>query len=360
MYSTKCLLEPFEQFAFDGPSSRSVLLAALLTAVVRSSVKTRPAFAFDAPAAGSGKTLLGSCVSALGGGTGATQPAIEDDDELRKVFTTLLRQGASDIFLDNVIGILDGAAINHLLTAPIYQGRILGQSETISVPNNAVLLLTGNNLRIHKDLMRRVLVCRLDTGLEKPYTKHYSFCPLGMIRADRMEFVRHALTIIKGCLERPTPNIDSNLGSFEEWDYLVRRSILIVCELVSQNPNYAQLELSDPIEEMLNSSGHDPESATIDLLLKGMRGLYQNEAQAPRIIYENIIGFNYCDDANKEYRTMAKEALDTINDDMGGKLTPRKFGAWLINRKDRVINSLKLVGVKDAKSQGYIWRAMPV
>jgi hypothetical protein len=57
---------------------------------------------------------------------------------------------------------------------------------------------------------------------------------------------------------------------------------------------------------------------------------------------------------------MAKEALDTINDDMGGKLTPRKFGAWLINRKDRVINSLKLVGVKDAKSQGYIWRAMPV
>lgn len=360
LYSTSRLLEPFDKFAFSNSTSRSVLLAALLTAVVRSSVKTRPAFAFDAPAAGSGKTLLGSCVSALGGGTGATQPAIEDDDELRKVFTTLLRQGTSDIFLDNVIGILDGAAINHLLTAPIYQGRILGQSETISVPNNAILLLTGNNLRIHKDLMRRVLVCRLDTGLEKPYTKHYSFCPLGMIRADRMEFVRHALVIIKGSLERPSPNTDSNLGSFEEWDYLVRRSILIVCELIKQNQAYSHLELSDPIQEMLNSSGHDPESATIDLLLRSMRGLYQNEAQASRAIYENINGFNYCNDTNQEYRTMAKEALDTINDDMGGKLTPRKFGAWLLNRKDRVINSLKLVGVKDAKSQGYIWRALPV
>ena len=89
LYATKAILAPFEQFAFDSSISRSILLAALLTAVVRSSVKTRPAFAFDAPAAGSGKTLLGSCVSALGGGTGATQPAIEDDDELRKVFTTL-------------------------------------------------------------------------------------------------------------------------------------------------------------------------------------------------------------------------------------------------------------------------------
>ncbi len=362
LYSTKSILEPFEQFSFDGPSSRSVLLAALLTAAVRSSIKTRPAFAFDAPAAGSGKTLLGSCVSALGGGTGATQPAIEDDDELRKVFTTLLRQGASDIFLDNVIGILDGAAINHLLTAPIYQGRILGQSETISVPNNAILLLTGNNLRIHKDLMRRVLVCRLDTGLEKPYTKHYSFCPLGVIKANRMEFVRHALIIIKGCLERSIADTGSNLGSFEEWDYLVRRSILLVCKLIKQNPNYSNLELSDPIEEILNSSGHDPESATIDLLLRGMHGLYQNQAEAPRTIYENM----HCYTLNQGNPTimtsqgMIKEALEAINDDFGGKLTPRRFGAWLLNRKDRVIGSLKLVGIKDAKSQGYIWRAVPV
>ena len=359
LYSTKCLLEPFEQFSFDGPSSKSVLLAALLTAVVRSSVKTRPAFAFDAPAAGSGKTLLGSCVSALGGGTGATQPAIEDDDELRKVFTTLLRQGASDIFLDNVIGILDGAAINHLLTASIYQGRILGQSETISVPNNAILLLTGNNLRIHKDLMRRVLVCRLDTGLEKPYTKHYSFCPLGMIKADRMQFVRHALIIIKGCLAKDLPEPESNLGSFEEWDYLVRRSILIICKLAKSNPHYVDINLSDPIEELLNSAGHDPETSTIDLLLRGMSGLYQQQAQAPRAIYENIHGFNYCNDTKNEYREMIKEALETINDDMGGKLTPRRFGGWLINRKDRVIGATKLVGVKDTKSQGYIWRASP-
>ena len=362
LYSTKSLLEPFEQFSFAGTSSRSVLLAALLTATVRTSVKTRPAFAFDAPSAGSGKTLLGSCVSALGGGTGATQPAIEDDDELRKVFTTLLRQGASDIFLDNVIGILDGAAINHLLTAPIYQGRILGQSETISVPNNAILLLTGNNLRIHKDLMRRVLVCRLDTGLEKPYTKHYSFCPLGLIKADRMGFVRHALIIIKGCLARTLANTGSNLGSFEEWDYLVRRSILIICELIKQNPTYSSLELSDPIEEILNSSGHDPETATIDLLLRGMHGLYQNQAEAPRTIYENMHSYtsNQGNSLNKTFEEMIKEALETINDDFGGKLTPRRFGAWLLNRKDRVIGSLKLVGIKDTKSQGYIWRAVPV
>jgi hypothetical protein len=360
LHSTKVLLEPFERFAFEDATSRSVLLAGLLTAAVRSSVSTRPAFAFDAPAAGSGKTLLGSCISALAGGTGATQPAVEDDDELRKIFVTLLRQGASDIFLDNVIGILDGAAINHLLTASIYQGRILGQSETISVPNNAILLLTGNNLRIHKDLMRRVLICRLDTGMEKPYTKHFSFCPLGMIKSSRMKYIRHALIILRGCMGIERPDPEFNLGSFEEWDFLVRRSILTICELVKHNPDYGHIELADPIQNMLNSVGHDPETATIDLLLRGLRSMNKEVAVSPRDIYSIHTGIRYVNDAGNSEQGLLREALAYINDDLGGKLSARRLGSWLLNRKDRVIGGLKLVGIKDNQSQGYIWRALPV
>jgi len=360
LQSTQYLLEPFEKFAFEDSVSRSIMFAGLLTAVVRSSINTRPAFAFDAPAAGSGKTLLGSCISALAGGTGATQPSILDDDELRKVFLTLLRQGASDIFLDNVIGILDGAAINHLLTAPIYQGRILGHSEIISVPNNAILLLTGNNLRIHKDLMRRVLVCRLDTGMEKPYTKHFSFCPLGLIRAQRMKYIRHALIILRGCLSKKKPNPENNLGSFEEWDYLVRRSILTVCDLIKAHPKYSHIELSDPIENMIKSAGDDPESSTIDLVLRGLQALKNSVALSPREIYTVMLEGHPFPPKIYDEKALLKEALQVINDDMGGKLTSRKLGAWLLNRKDRVVGGLKLVGVKDSQSQGYIWRAIVV
>ena len=303
--------------------------------------------------------MLASCISTLAGGTGATQAAVDDDDELRKIFVSLLRQGASDIFLDNVIGTLDGAAINHLVTAPIYQGRILGVSETISVPNNAILILTGNNIKIQKDLMRRVLICRLDTGLEKPYTKNYAFCPLGLIRFHRMKFVRHALIILRGSLSQSRPIPKSNFGSFEDWDYLVRRSILLVCELINLNPNYQHIELADPIENMINAvDNYDPDSVNIDLIFRGLNLTYGDKSVSPREIYQTPI--TYLMGKATPGQQLLRDALEAIDDFFGGKLTSRRLGYWLLYRKDRVIGAYKLVCAKDTQTGGYLWRAMPI
>ena len=59
---------PVKDFPCDSDASRSCLLAALLTSVVRSCLPTAPAFGFDAPTQGSGKTKLAQCVAALGTG----------------------------------------------------------------------------------------------------------------------------------------------------------------------------------------------------------------------------------------------------------------------------------------------------
>jgi hypothetical protein len=350
LHAVEKLLEPFSGFCFDSATSRSVLLAALLTAAVRASVNTRPAFAFDAPAAGSGKTLLASCISVLSGGNGSTLPAVDDDAELRKIFTSELKDGSSDIVLDNVVGILDGAAINHFVTAETFKGRILGLSETVAVPNQAILILTGNNIRIHKDLTRRVLICRLDTGEERPYTREFSFCPMGYVRANRLKLIEYALTIIIGTFH-PTKNIKTPLGSFNQWDRLVRQPILRVCEIIKAN-NITNLELGDPIDNIINGTSYDPESAIIELLLQGLHNNFGSEYKSPKDIYGSL-SYRFHVDAKDNQLT---DALETINDDMSGKLTARKLGVWLLNRKDRISNGKKLVSKKDSRSGGYLWR----
>lgn len=350
LHATEKLLEPFKEFCFDSAISRSVLLAALLTAAVRASVSTRPAFAFDAPSAGSGKTLLANCISVMSGGTGSTLPAVDDDAELRKIFISELKDGSGDIVLDNVVGILEGSAINHFVTAESFKGRILGVSETVTVPNHAMLILTGNNIRIHKDLIRRVLVCRLDTGEERPYTREFSFCPMGYIKANRLKMIEYALTIISGTFQAKQ-NIKPPLGSFNEWDRLVRQPILKVCEIIDSN-KIAHLELGDPIDAIINGTSYDPETATIELLLKGLHHRFGAEYKTPREIfdlYSRRYSLNIQNDA-------LFDALEIINDDMSGNLTARKLGVWLLNRKDRISNNMKLVSKKDNRTSGYLWR----
>src|ERR1019366_7654956 len=61
------LWRPFAEFPYAHDAARGVMLAALLTAVTRPTLPTAPAFAFDAPKAGSGKSLLAESVSWLCG-----------------------------------------------------------------------------------------------------------------------------------------------------------------------------------------------------------------------------------------------------------------------------------------------------
>ena len=56
------LWRPFAKFPFVSKEDRAVMVACILTAVVRRVLPLAPAFSFDAPVAGSGKTLLAKCM----------------------------------------------------------------------------------------------------------------------------------------------------------------------------------------------------------------------------------------------------------------------------------------------------------
>jgi hypothetical protein len=108
------LWTPFVDFPFVSPVAKAVHLAAVLTTAVRMSLDASPAFAYDAPAQGSGKTLLARCVGVLAQGSDPSvwpHTAHKDDEETRKRIFTALRSGARSLIWDNVVGAFDSPAL---------------------------------------------------------------------------------------------------------------------------------------------------------------------------------------------------------------------------------------------------------
>jgi len=117
------LLSPFQGFPFeaDGPNgksaSRSVMLAAVLTALVRRTLRAAPLHGVSAPTPGTGKTLAIQVVSLIAMGREATamsQGANKEEDE-KRLFSALL-QGDLLLTIDNVTRAIGGDALCSIMT----------------------------------------------------------------------------------------------------------------------------------------------------------------------------------------------------------------------------------------------------
>ena len=124
------LWAPFAEFPWCGAVDRGVVFAAELTACLRPILLTAPGFGFDAPTAGTGKTLAAKAIGALA--TGVEPPVIPPvpprDDETRKRLFALLMEAVRVILLDNLIDPLGNAALDSFLTAKFYSDRPLSTS----------------------------------------------------------------------------------------------------------------------------------------------------------------------------------------------------------------------------------------
>ena len=125
-------------FPFVEESSRAHAITALLSHVLRNRIDGPvPLFAVDAPTAGSGKTLLVESIGIIT--TGAAPAAMSlprKDDELRKQITSVLLNGSPLVLLDNITHQLESGVLAAALTSRNWSDRLLGKSETVSVPNS--------------------------------------------------------------------------------------------------------------------------------------------------------------------------------------------------------------------------------
>lgn len=322
------LLYPFREFPFVTAQDWAVLTAALLTAVIRPAIPTAPGFAFDAPTRGNGKSLLAKCIATLANGdTPEPWPTVDrrDDEEIRKRLFASLRSGARVIFWDNLTGVLDSASLAAFLTASRFQDRILGKSETLALPNRAILLLSANNMSLAGDMPRRVLTCRIDPKMERAYTRQFEIDPLEYVATHRQELAAAALTIIRAGRKC----VPGRVASFERWDDLVRQPIA----------SLLGIDLMDAFD-----AGHeaDPEREALAALLAALKACFEGAEFTAADVAEIVsrtnrhvgIGFG-----SEEHKALAAAITDIAGRDQP---SAKSVGHILKFRRDRVVDGLRL------------------
>lgn len=337
------LWRPFRDFPFVTALDRSVHIAALLTAVIRPVLGTAPAFAYDAPVQGSGKSLLARCIGILAQGDDPSvwpHTAGRDDEEVRKRLFTALRSGARAIVWDNVTGVFDSAALAAALTSPSLSDRILGSSQSTTVPNRALTVLTGNNLTLAGDMARRVLVARIDPETDKPFARSFDLDPALFTLLNRQQLVAAALTLIRAQLTHgcARPGLGS-MASFEQWDKFVRQTVIFCGEL-------APGEFGDVMDAVELNQLADPEQQALSDLLRAL----QTEFGAKTFMASDVaqrIGQSFPSNA-------LREALEQFLPPLG-RLSAKTVGRLLKYRMDRVCDGLRLVSVS-ATRDGRVWR----
>lgn len=331
------LMHPVREFPVVDALARGAMLAALLTAAVRSALTTAPAFAVDAPVQGSGKTLLASCIAALATGDVPEvwpHTAGRDDEEVRKRLFTALRDGARALIWDNVTGVLDSAALAAAITAPTLRDRVLGRSESLAIPNRALLLLTGNNFCPAGDLPRRVLPIRIDPRTETPFARQFDLDPLTYVLDHRLDLVAAALTLVRGWLTSGAPRAPGRMASFESWDDLVRQTVCWVGREVAPGA------YGDPMDLIRQAQRSDPEQESLFALLEALTDLYPGMWFTARDVAQRAHRARTDHMATPSETALMEAVVDIAGDRALGN--SRSIGRVLKFREDRIVFGLRL------------------
>jgi len=348
------LWQPFREFPFTDNISRAVMMAAILTVVIRPSLPTAPGFGFDAPAAGSGKTLLAKCIAALAGVDADIRSPPDEDVELRKALFSSLRGGHRVIIFDNLTKTLDGsklAALSAFLTAGKFSDRILGQNDMDSVPNSALLVITGNNLRVTADLCRRFMISRIDPKVETPFYRSFKFDPEARIKQTRMRLVCAALTVIRGwltCKEQDDEGlyaslVEGSIASYESWDALVRRPVAWLASLDGLG-----IGLCDPTLSMVAAVAEDPSRAVLGRMLSAWRSAFGDKAKLAAEAWA-VAQSGSSDDLDSALKQLSEgdERFDA-----------RRLGRWLAVHKDQIVDGLSFADQADKIAHAKRWRVI--
>ena len=328
------LFQPFRLFPFVSPLDWSIMGAAMLTAVIRPVLPTAPAFAFDAPTQGSGKTLLAkSAAMQASGEIPKVLPHVErrDDEEMRKRLFSALRGSQRVIFLDNVTGVFDSPSLAALLTAARFEDRILGRSETLALPNRSLVLLSANNMTLAGDMPRRTLTTRIDPRCEQPYARQFDFDPLEYIAQNRQWLAVAALTIVRAWLSSGAGRAPGRVASFEQWDDLVRQPIAWLARSVAGG------QLADPIEGFHVGTAADPDREALAALLIALRACFGDGAFTAADVAEIARRTPFT--TTPEQRAVAAAMADVAG---RGDLSAKSIGRVFNFRRGRIVNGMAL------------------
>lgn len=334
-------------FPFVSEADRSVALSGILTSLVRRSLPTAPLHAFNAPAAGTGKSMLVDLASIIA--TARPAPVIaqgKSEEEMEKRLGAALIAGDVLIAIDNCEEPLGGELLCQTMTQTSLKVRILGKSLNAEVPSNAAIFATGNNLTLEGDMTRRGLRATLDAGVERPELRAFDCDPLARVAEHRGDYVSAGLTVLRAYHIAGRPEQRSPLGSFTEWSRWVRDALVWLGE-------------ADPCETMEGMRAADPKREALTAVVEQWHAVILDDRLSVRELIERAT------EQQQQFHSKAafmfpefREALLAVAGE-GGAINGRRLGRWISAHQNRIVDGLRITaaGLSAGRALWQIQRA---
>ena len=336
--SLEIIRQVVNEFPFVDKAAEATWIAALFTALIRWSLRTAPFFAFEAPVMGAGKTLLATIISILASGSSPavmTQP--RDETELNKGLLAILIAGDPILVIDNVEHTLCSETLCTISTSPSFKGRLLGETKVVTTPTTVTMMITGNNLEIRGDLSTRILISRLDPGVEFPENRQFTQSNLlNYIYENRHKLVNAVLTILKAYHVAHRPVIDIKpFGRFEDWDAKVRSPLIWA-------------GAADPCDTRIRIEQSDPEREQLEALLISWYQVYKDEEVLVSKMVQDVTS------GETEEMEGLRDAIYSIARE-GNKINPTRLGKRISKWNERVSDGLRITR-GSVKHRARYWR----
>jgi hypothetical protein len=306
------------EFHFASPVDKAAALSAVLTAIVRPSLETAPAYHATAPSPGSGKSLLCNVIARFASASEPLRlPYPKEAKEADKViFASLLSQPPTIMFDDMTDDWKAHGVINSALTASTITGRILGVSKTATASTRILFLGSGNNVGPVQDLSRRVVTINLNARSESPATLSYKGEPMAALQASRERYVVAGLTIIEAYKAAGSPRTD-------------------VLPIASYNRDWADhcrhpliwLGLPDPASILIEQVKEDPAVHHLRILFEAW---HQEFGDRPTKVSELLNVDNFSE---------IYDALHDLPIAFRGQIDPTSLGKYLTKNKNRPVGA---------------------
>lgn len=329
---------PFLKNTNGESASLSVMLSAVLTALVRRTLHSSPCHGTSAPTMGTGKTLSQNVVSLVATGrlaTAMSQGASEEEDE-KRLFSVLLRNDLI-VLIDNVRRPIQFDGLCTVLTEPTWQSRFLGESRNVTVRTNALILATGNNLTFAGDMTTRALLARMDAGVERPEERSFNVDLKTEIPKRRGKLVAAGLTVLRAFVVAGRPGLDTfkPFGRFEDWSNLVRGALIWLGE-------------PDPCLTRNSIVTADPERDAAMVLFREMHAADGGWRTAG------------------EWMKLSEKMLTERSDDDGlynaiqdvARGSVKSFARYLLSQERKIISGLCLRTMKDRKRRQTMYQVV--
>ena len=322
-------------FPFVSRTDKSASLALILTALVRPGLPTAPLFGVTAPTPGTGKSKLIDIAAVLATGkTAAVMAVPREEAELKKQLDACLMAGDPFLALDNADHPIRSEFLCQVLTQEKVRARILGESRNLDLPTKVILTATGNSLRFAGDLTRRVVLIKLDAGMERPENRSFVEDVLEVAKRDRVKLVVAGLTMLRAFAVSGEKASASSFGSFETWSDRVRLALIWLGE-------------PDPLSNNENVREDDPERERLHSIIQSLPPGEWQVGSIAKLLREDAVR----SDHQKRHAPLT-EALYGFTDHKGLDLIG--FGKYLRKHRDRIIDGKRIVGLGKRKGSA-LW-----